>query len=249
MLLLSAAVCLGVAAEAVGPLWGQPTLWVTDLLVGLMLTGAGVAALPRSRLVALLLILAALAWFAGTVCPVALFWHRGVLIHLVLSYPTGRPRSAVARVAIVVGYLAALLPWAWQDPSAAAALALGVLLVALWRVHEVGRGHRGRQVRITAGAAGALAAAIIGGEIARAVVSGSAAVVPSLTLYLAVVAAVALLLLHGLRAPGLAHVTDLVVELGDRDPAMLRDTFAKALRDPTLQLGRALIPTGMLRGS
>lgn len=71
----------------------QPVLWIPDLVVGAVLIIAGTSALTRVRGTGVLLIAAGMAWFAGTVVPLGAYWHRGVLVHLLVAYPAGRPAS------------------------------------------------------------------------------------------------------------------------------------------------------------
>ena len=99
-----------------------------DGFVGVVLVLAGLIAWDRvehSRTGPLMLIAGA-AWFAGTWFPLATFWHRGPLVHLHLSYPTGRLRRRLAVVAVAVAYIDALIePIARND---AVTLMLAVLV-------------------------------------------------------------------------------------------------------------------------
>ncbi len=67
------------------------------------------------RTIAYLLALTGLSWFAGTILPSLEFLHRGILLHLLASYPTGRlawpARSMPDRLRLVLvaaGYAANL---------------------------------------------------------------------------------------------------------------------------------------------
>src|SRR4029079_16485782 len=80
-----------------------PTLWVPDLLVGVAALVLAVASRHTSRAVSVLALVTAATWWVGTLWPFALYWHRGVLVHLVLSVPGACPRSRPARIAVVVG--------------------------------------------------------------------------------------------------------------------------------------------------
>ncbi len=73
-----AAACLGLAAEFTGPLWGRPLLWLPDLAVGLVLLAAGMAAWERERGTAILLYASGVAWFAGTISPLAGYWPEAM---------------------------------------------------------------------------------------------------------------------------------------------------------------------------
>ena len=73
-------------------------LALTDAAVGatLLLCGATAwRARPASR-TGLLMVATGVCWFAGSVVGVAVFLHRGPLVHLHISYPTGRLRRRVA---------------------------------------------------------------------------------------------------------------------------------------------------------
>ncbi len=246
VLLLVVALCLGVAAQVAGPFWGRPLLWLPDLLVGVVLICAGVVAWDRSRGTGWLLGLAGLAWYAGSVTTLGHFWHRGFLIHLLLAYPGARPRTRVGWVAVVAGYAAALVPGLWRDKRAVVLLVVLLGAAMLWRRTEIvrGAGRFGRQVRFAQVSTAALVLAVLAGEAARALVPGGQAVIPALMGYEIVLVCVAVLLVVGLRAPPMARVTDLVVELGEGETGLLRDELARALGDPTLRLGRWDTRTG-----
>jgi hypothetical protein len=69
-------------------------LALADGVVGFTLLSAGAVAWHRrpDSLVGPLMGLAGLTWFAGNLWPSFLFLHRGPLVHLHLSYPTGHVR-------------------------------------------------------------------------------------------------------------------------------------------------------------
>lgn len=107
-------------------------LIVADLVVGLVATAGGLVVLwhrPRHR-VGLLLLVVAVTWFAGDLVPRLLFLHRGPIIHLHLSYPTGRLRRWSARVVVLTGYGWAVVD-GWVDrPVVTAVVATGVAVAA-----------------------------------------------------------------------------------------------------------------------
>ena len=82
----------------------------------------------------------------------------------------------------------------------------------------------------------ALATALLAGGVARLTVGG-AVVLPALWLYEAVLSAVAVALCLGARRPSGPVMTDLVVELGEARSATAREALARALGDPSLQVG------------
>jgi hypothetical protein len=83
----------GVAADAWAFNVDQPLLWIPDLVVGVVLILAGTSVASRVRGAGVLLTVTGLAWFVGTAAPVAAYWHRGVLVHLLVAYPGARPVS------------------------------------------------------------------------------------------------------------------------------------------------------------
>src|SRR6185295_2050444 len=87
---------------------------------------------PQSR-VGVLMSLAGFTWFLGTAFEPALFLHRGPLVHLLLSYPTGRLPTRLARVVAAVEVFVGTSGPARKAgaPALAAALAFaGVLVLA-----------------------------------------------------------------------------------------------------------------------
>ena len=84
-----------------------PALSAADFTVGCLLIACGVVAWdrrPESR-VGALMTAAGYTWFLGNVTEWLLFLHRGPLVHLHLSYPTGRLTTRLSRVVVVVAYI------------------------------------------------------------------------------------------------------------------------------------------------
>lgn len=230
------ALVVGLAAERVAFDWDEPLRWLPDLVVGLVLVGAAVDAWPRSRAVAWLVGAAGFAWFAGTVAPVALYWHRGFLVHLLVAYPVLRPQSCLGLAAMVAGYLAAVFPMVWRDDVASIVLS-AVLTAVVVRTYLRATGRHRHDGRVALYATLAFAAATAGGAVARLLVPAGDAAIPTLVVYEAVLCAVAVGLAAGLRVPAVGRVTDLVVELGTGRSGTLRDALARTLGDPTLEVG------------
>ena len=133
--LLLAGLALGVAAEWVADDARGRGLAVADLAVGCVLLACGFLAWtrrPESR-VGLLMIGGGYAWFLGTLAEPALFLHRGPLVHLHLSYPTGRLPTRFAQTVVAFAYVTAVIePLARND---ALTLALsGLVALAAARV-------------------------------------------------------------------------------------------------------------------
>ncbi len=119
-----------------------PAVLATDLAVAVALLGIALRMRGRSRPTAVLVACVAVAWLAGFVSPLALFWHRAVLVHALLAYPGWRPRSFPALVLTGSTYAVCVLaPEVWYDDRATLALALALPLVSAWSL----RGARGPQ--------------------------------------------------------------------------------------------------------
>jgi signal transduction histidine kinase len=246
-----AGVALGLTAEWVGFGWGDPRRWIPDLAVGWSLIGCGLVAWqrrPESR-TGPLMAATGFTWFLGNfggVGMAALAWvaahlvylHRGPLVQLVLTYPSGRASSRTARAAVAVGYAAAFIAPVWRSEVATillAALLLGV--AARDHVGAVGRVRRMRRAALQAVAG--LSLVLAGTAAARLLLPPGDVSGPSLLVYEAALCVLAGWLLAGLlSAPwDRAAVTDLVVELGEAHAGTLRGQLARALGDPSLEIG------------
>jgi signal transduction histidine kinase len=214
-------------------------LAAADAVVGLVLVACGVVASERrvESHTGLLMTAAGFAWLTGSLWPVALFWHRGPVVHLCLSFPTGRVRRRVAAVSVVVAYVSGLVrPIASND-----AVTLGVAaLVALAAVGTLvgASGPARRSGLVAMGSALAYAGTLAAGALAR--LADVAAKEAVLLVYDATVVSIALVLLLDLLFGRWTEgtVADLVVALGERTGAgTLRDQLARALGDPRLVVG------------
>ncbi len=225
---------------------GEPVNWTPDLVTGWALIACGLVAArwrPLSRS-GNLLIATGIAWFlpnfkylepaiVGQVLASMVFVHRGFLLHLLFTYPSGRASSQFTRTAIVSGYFAALAYPLWQYPSTAITLAALVCMVVASRYFRaVGSTRR------TAGLVLCIALALslfMGGSTLLPPATATAV----LLTYEAILVAVAVALTTGLRFSlwMRSPVTDLVVELGESRSATLRDALASALGDPSLLVG------------
>jgi signal transduction histidine kinase len=247
LLLWPAGVALGVAAELHYFGWGDPGGWLPDLVVGWTLIACGLVAWSRRPETRSGMLLAAtgFAWFAANFSDQALYLHRGPLIHLVLSYPSGRLGGRLERGVVATAYVIALIPDVWRSEAATFALALAIVAVAArGYLGAVGRARRARLAALQATAF--LAAVIAGTAITRLASTTQAAVDATLRVYEAALCALATGLLVGLlREPwARAQVTDLVVELGETRSGTLRDGLARALGDPTLEVAYWAPATG-----
>src|SRR5215211_4245163 len=109
--LLPCAIGLAIAGEWVSYREGDLALVVADGVVGLVLVTCGVVAWQRrgeSR-AGPLMVLSGYTWFAGNFWSQLLYLHRGPLVHLHISYPTGRLRRRLAQVTVVAAYVDAVI--------------------------------------------------------------------------------------------------------------------------------------------
>src|SRR5215831_2119826 len=251
LLLWPAAAVVGIAAELRLYGWADPRDWVPDLLTGWTMIACGLAGWwrrPQSRSGALLAA-AGFAWFAPNfaasgVAAVAwlsahaLYLYRGPFVQLVLTYPTGRAARRLDRAAVAVGYAAAVITPVWADEAATIVLAC-LLAGAAVRGYAVAAG-RERRMRLAAlQATTVFAAVLVAVAVVRLAWPAQAAGAVTLVAYQLALCGVSAGLLAGLwRWPWeRAEVTDLVVELRQARSGTLRDQLARALGDPSLQVG------------
>jgi signal transduction histidine kinase len=219
-----------------------PGLTVADFLVGFVLLAAGTVARdrrPESR-VGELALLSCGTWFAGNVGSPLLYLHRGPLVQLCLSYPTGRLRSRVTLAVVAFAYVdGAIEPLARN--AALTFVLSGVVAIAAIRSFLATSGPARKAAEPALGAALAIGAALSLGAVGRSADWNADAV---LLAYDAVVAAVAIVLVSDLlrRRWADAVVTGLVVDLG-AEGGTLRAKLAHALGDPALVIGYRLTDT------
>jgi signal transduction histidine kinase len=237
-----AVVCaaFGFGAEVVA---GAPqgfALAFLDLAVGVMLLAFGATARlrrPESR-TGIWLMVAGLAWFAGTFAGPFLYLHRGLLVLLILAYPSGRlaRRSLVALVVAVALLDSAIVPLARDDWLT---LALASLLAAA----ALRSFSRSAGLARPAAAPGLLAALAFASLLAIGAglrLAGNAAERPVLWAYDLVVVTLGLVLFVDLLR---ARWSDSVLRRALADLSSLggsptlRDRLASALGDPTLNVG------------
>ena len=245
--LLPIGISFGVAAEWAAYEGGSLGLTVADFVVGCVLVGCGVVAWERrseSR-VGALMSLAGFTWFLGTAFGPALYLHRGPLVHLHLSYPSGRLPTRLSLAVVAAAYVdAAVAPLARND-------ALTLLLsgaVALTAIHVF---LRTSGTARKAGRPALEAALAFAGVLAFGAVGRAAGWNPDLVLwtYDIVIASLAIVLFADLmrRRWTEAVVTGLVVDLGaPQEASTIRGKLARALGDPSLVVGYRLPETGTL---
>jgi signal transduction histidine kinase len=182
------------------------------------------------------------SWAAAT----AVYLHRGPLFHLLLTYPSGRATSGLTRVAVVVGYALALIPSLWRNDVATISISAALIVVSA-------RGYAGaageaRRARLFAFRATAVVGLVIGGTALVWLIVPEAEIrVSSLLAYRSTSILVYELTLIGVVGALFAGlfstpwkrtaVADLVVELGEGGEGTVRDELARALGDPSLEVG------------
>ena len=233
-----AGLLLGIAAE-----WGawtdDPGGAALDLAVGLLLIGLGLVAWQRrgSSAVGPLMAASGFAWFLGNLATWALYLHRGPLVHLVVSYPSGRPRSRLQWVVVAAGYVCAVVSPLARNDQVTILLAVAVCATALGRF-LVASGPERRARASALGAAAMVAVALT--LSAAAGLAGIDADREVLWAYEVVIGLAAVWLFTDLLWGRWtqATITGLVVDLGELgDAGPLRDRLARALGDPTLVVG------------
>jgi signal transduction histidine kinase len=217
------------------------TSWlaVLDTVTGLTLLVAGLAAWrgrPSSR-AGLLMMLAAGCWFAGSLVGVLAFVHRGPLVQLHVSYPTGRVHRRPALVVVGLAWVAGLLEGVVRVPWVTLGLSVVVALAAL-DIYLRSSGNARK-----AGGPALVSALLFASVLALASVdrladlrwdSGIAVVYD--VVVIAVAAWLTVDLLTGRWSE--ATVADLVSQLGgDADTSGVRAALRRALGDPELAVG------------
>lgn len=250
LLVVLAAVACGLVAEDLAYAWGSVRLWVPDLVVGWTFVGCGVVGVarrPDSR-TGWLLVATGFAWFAGNfvgtgggavawLASTLMFAHRGLLVHSVLSFPTGRLPSAGDRLLVAAAYVLSVSPLARSD-VATVVLGIAVVVVAgAGRTGLTGSEHRFAGARLRA--AVTVGVALAGTGLLRVAVREPRADQAVLVVYEVALCAAALVLLTGLLRAGTARaeLADLVVELTGPPGGSLRQALGRALGDPTTDVG------------
>ena len=213
--LLSAGLGLAVVAAVTSTDSLGPGLAVADASVGLALVACGVVASEQraqSR-TGSLMTLAGFAWLTGSLLPVAIFWHRGPLVHLCVTYPTGRLRRRLAVMAVGVAYVDGLVKPIASNDVVTLAVAVLVALAAV-DVYVRSSGPARRSGAIALASALAYAGTLAAGALVRLFDRDADETV--LILYDAVVASIAIVLLLELLFGRWTEetVADLVVALG-----------------------------------
>jgi signal transduction histidine kinase len=257
LLLVPAGVAFGLVAESVQFGLNDPSHWIPDVAVGWVFIAGGLTAWdrrPDSRS-GPLMAATGFAWFFGNFSHTgvaaidwtsshAVYVFFGPLIHLLLTYPGGRPSSRLVGIAVAVGYVAAITAL-WRSEIATVALASLLTAVSVRDfLTTIGRLRRAHLVALWA--TGGLGALLAGYAVLRLLLP-PASISGSFTLaFQGMLIAIAAGLLAGLLSGSWERsaVTDLVVELGEARTGSLRASLAQALADPSLELGYWLPEAG-----
>ena len=246
-----AGVAVGLVAEWVGTGWKEPGQWIPDLAVGWTFIGCGLIAAwkrPESR-IGWLMVATGFTWFLGNFSEVdvpaiawvaahAVYLHRGPLVHLLLSYPSGRTRSRVTQGAIAVGYAVAVITPLWRNEATTILLAGLLVIVSAYNyLRSIGWLRRARRIALTA--AVGLSLVLAATAAARLLLPPGDAIGLSLLVYEVTLCLIAGGLLAGLLiAPWRGTpVADLVVEVGESRFGTIRGELSQALGDPSLEIG------------
>lgn len=231
------AILVTVVVEWVG-YQGQIVPTVADGITGATLLICGVVAWQRRSVsrVGPLMILSGFGWLLGTLVPALVLVHRGPLVHLHISYPTGRLHRTLAIVTVAVAYVVALVePMTRND-------VLTLVLAGLISVAAVDMFVRTAGPARKAGVPALIAAFAFAGVLTLGAVgrlAGWGVDRQMLLLYDGVVTSVAILLLLDLLYGRWVDstVADLVVGLGDAESVSLRDQLRRAMGDSSVEIG------------
>jgi signal transduction histidine kinase len=228
-------------AAAVGAEWaGGPDMpeRLGDLAAGLALLGGAAMAwmrYPRAGAGPLMLA-SAVTWFAGDLWSALLFAHRGPLVHLLLTYPSGRTSSRLTAVVIAAAYVDGAIPELARSEWTTLALMGAVVSVAAARHRAAGVAER--RARAAALACAVLLSATLGLTALGRLLDVETGAAPVWALYgslIAIGCGLTADLLWG--RSGRSALTGFVIDLGDhREPQALRNALARALGDPSLEL-------------
>lgn len=248
LLLWPAGVAVGVAAESAAYGWDAARDW-PDLVTGWALIACGLVAWSRrpSSLAGALLAASGFAWFAPNFADAdsalvawaaghALYLHRGPLVQLLVTYPSGRPRGRLEAAAVAAGWVAALVPGAWEDERVAVVLAAVLAAVAALRWGRAPA--QARRDRALAALATGTFSLVVALTATVRLVDPDVSRDWTLAVYELALCAIAAGLAVGLvRARPGTVVTDLLVELAERPSGAQEAALARALGDPSLEVG------------
>ncbi|GAB3061972.1 hypothetical protein GCM10027053_25430 [Intrasporangium mesophilum] len=215
---------------------GLGVFQAADLMVGLVVLAAGLASLRFGR-VSWLMLLVAATWFLGSVLAGAVFLHRGPLVHLHLTYPTGRVRRRYVTVVVAAAYVLAVVEAFAPSPLLMLGLSLLVAAAAI-DVFVRTTGPARKAGRPALGAALAFSAVLVLSALNQELAWDADEFV--LLVYDVVVASAVIVLACDLRWGRWTESTlsDLVADLGaTSDTSGLAGRLQRALGDPHVTVG------------
>ena len=239
----------GIAAEWVRYAWPDLPRWAPDLLVGLSWLAYALVVISRTAAsrVGLLMLLFSGTWFIGNFAAVehgvlaglaaqGTYLHRGVLVHLLLTFPRGRLEGRLLTVLVVAAYGVSLAPPLARSTPITIALACLVTGAAGWRVRD--SFGRARRPRIAAFVAAVVMTTPLMVSAADRHLTLASDDVLLLAYQLGLVAAGAILTMAAVR-PGASggEVADLVVDLAKGPPSAMAQALAHALGDASIRVG------------
>ena len=239
----------GIAAEWFRYAWPDVPRWVPDLVVGLSWLGYALVVITRTAAsrAGLLMLAYSGAWFIGNFSAVehgvlagwaaqGTYLHRGVLVHLLLTFPRGRFDARPLTVLVVAAYVVSLAPSLARSTPVTIALACLVTGAAGWRVRA--SFGRARQPRVAAFVAAVLVTTWLGGSATGRLTAAASDDVLLLGYQIVLVVVGAILTMAAARRGASGdEVTDLVIDLADGPPSAMAQALAYALGDPSIKVG------------
>ena len=223
---------------------------MADVAVGVTSAAGGLVAWRRNRGVGGLLLAVSATWFLGYLSHPLLYLHRGPMVHLHLSYPTGTLRRWTTRAVVAGGYAWAVIDGWVDQPRLTAAVAVAVSVAALDTF--VRTSGPARRAGVPALVAALLFAAVLGLSAANQLLRWDQDLVVALV-YDGVIAIVTTWLAADLIVGRWteATVAHLVAQLGETNDAEgLVSALRRALGDPGLEVARPdsiAVPDGRSR--
>ena len=233
--LIAAGLASGLVAVTLGGEWSDPLVWASDLVVGIVFIVVSALLWTTARMAALLALAVGVTWYLGSFLPLAEYWHRGPVIHLILLAPLYRPGHWPRRVILVVAYVVSAVPALWS--SDVVAIAVGLALVVIAWIPGTRTSTERRAVLLSRWSLTVLALGILGGTGIATLVPHHDGAHAALLQYEAALVVVAVLQLLARRTTSTAALTDLVVELEESRSDALSIALGRALGDETVRVG------------
>jgi signal transduction histidine kinase len=240
----------GITAEWVRYAWPDLAQLAPDLVVGFSWLGFALVVIwGTAALRAGILMLAfSGTWFIGNFAVLepgvlaglaaqGTYLHRGVLVHLLLTFPRGRFDGWPLNVLVLASYGVSLAPSLSRSTPITIVLACLLTGAAGWRVRE--SFGQSRQPRVAAFVAAILVTTSLAVfAAARQTLTASDDEVLLVAYQFVLVAVGAVLTTAAVRLrQSSVGVTDIVVDLADGPPSVMTQALAHALADPSINIG------------